>query len=46
MNKEEALNIIAQLIALAPVNLQAHQAGQQALQFLKTLEVPKAPKEK
>jgi hypothetical protein len=45
METNEALNIVAQLIALAPVNLQAHQAGQQALKVLEALE-PKEEKKK
>ena len=41
MSKDEAISIVSQLIALAPVNLQTHQMGQQALQVLKGLEEPK-----
>jgi hypothetical protein len=46
METNEALNIVAQLIALAPVNLQAHQAGQQALKVLQEALTPKEEKKK
>lgn len=35
MTLEQAIYIVSQLIALAPVNLQSHQQGQEALTVLK-----------
>ena len=41
MNPQTALQIVAQLVALAPVPLANHQQGQEALKVLRDLVAPK-----